>query len=232
MVSAIIVAAGKGVRMNDELCKQYVLLGDHPLVAYSLIAFDACDLIDSIILVVPERDIDYCQKHILAPLELNKDIKIVPGGEKRQDSVYNGLIAVNKDDAEIIVIHDGARPFVSQKHLKACIAGAKEHGACIVGIPADDTLKQLNRSGFISNTIKRDNILLAQTPQAFQYNLIIKAHEKAIAQGFSGTDDASLVERSGESIKVVYGSRRNIKITNREDLILAKALLAEKPSHV
>ena len=175
MVSAIIVAAGKGTRMNDKLRKQYVLLAGRPVLAYSLLAFDACDLIDCIILVVPEKDIDYCWKDILAPLKL--------------------------------------------------YTGAREYGACILAIPADDTLKQVDSSGFICNTLKRDDILLAQTPQAFKYDLIIKAHENARSEGFAGTDDASLVERLGGKIKVIYGSRQNIKITTREDLIFAKALV-------
>jgi len=225
MISAIIVAAGKGIRMNDKLRKQYVLLAGRPVLAYSLLAFDECDLIDCIILVVPQKDIDYCWKDILAPLKLYKKINLVPGGEKRQDSVYNGLMAVDKDAAEIVVIHDGVRPFVSQEHLAACITGAREYGACILAIPADDTLKQVDSSGFICNTLKRDDILLAQTPQAFQYDLIVKAHENARREGFAGTDDASLVERLGGNVKTIYGSRRNIKITNREDLILATALL-------
>ena len=225
MISAIIVAAGKGIRMNDKLRKQYLLLAGRPILAYSLLAFDACDLIDCIILVVPKQDIDYCWQDIVAPLKLYKKINLVPGGEKRQDSVYNGLMAVDKDAAEIVAIHDGVRPFVSQGQLAACITGAKEYGACILAIPADDTLKQVDSSGFIYNTLKRDDILLAQTPQAFEYNLIIKAHENARSEGFAGTDDASLVERLGGKIKVIYGSRQNIKITTREDLIFAKALV-------
>ncbi len=225
MIPAIIVAAGKGIRMNDKLRKQYILLAGRPILVYSVLAFDACDLIDCIILVVPKKDIDYCWKDIVVPLNLCKKINLVPGGEKRQDSVYNGLMAVDKDAAEIVVIHDGVRPFVSQDQVAACITGAKDYGACILAIHADDTLKQVDRSGFICNTLERDDILLAQTPQAFQYDLIIKAHENARREGFTGTDDASLVERLGENIKIIYGSKQNIKITNREDLVFATALI-------
>ncbi|MFH1580497.1 MAG: 2-C-methyl-D-erythritol 4-phosphate cytidylyltransferase [Pseudomonadota bacterium] len=225
MIPAIIVAAGKGIRMNDKLRKQYILLAGRPILAYSVLAFDACDLIDCIILVVPKKDIDYCWKDIVAPLNLCKKIDLVPGGEKRQDSVYNGLMAVDKDVAEIVVIHDGVRPFVSQDQIAACITGAKEYSACIPAVPANDTLKQVDSSGFISDTLERDDIFLAQTPQAFQYDLIIKAHKNARRKGFAGTDDASLVERLGGNIKIIYGSRRNIKITNREDLIFATTLL-------
>lgn len=225
MIPAIIVAAGKGIRMNDKLRKQFILLAGRPILAYSVLAFDACDLIDCIILVVPKKDIDYCWKDIVVPLNLCKKINLVSGGEKRQDSVYNGLMAVDKDAAEIVVIHDGVRPFVSHEQIAACITGAKDYGACILAIHADDTLKQVDRSGFICNTLERDDILLAQTPQAFQYDLIIKAHENARREGFTGTDDASLVERLGENIKIIYGSKQNIKITNREDLVFATALI-------
>lgn len=225
MIPAIIVAAGKGIRMNDKLRKQFILLAGRPILAYSVLAFDACDLIDCIILVVPKKDIDYCWKDIVAPLNLCKKINLVPGGEKRQDSVYNGLMAVDKNAAEIVVIHDGVRPFVSHEQIAACITGAKEYGACILAIHADDTLKQVDRSGFICNTLERDDILLAQTPQAFQYDLIIKAHENARREGFTGTDDASLVERLGGNIRIIYGSKQNIKITNREDLVFATALI-------
>ncbi|MBC8200070.1 MAG: 2-C-methyl-D-erythritol 4-phosphate cytidylyltransferase [Desulfobacteraceae bacterium] len=225
MISAIIVAAGKGIRMNDKLRKQYLVLAGRPILAYSLLAFDVCDLIDHIILVVPKKDVDYCWKDIVSPLKLYKKINLVAGGEKRQESAYNGLMAVDKDTAEIVVIHDGVRPFVSQAQIAACITGAKEYSACIPAVPANDTLKQVDSSGFICDTLKRDDIFLAQTPQAFQYDLIIKAHKNARREGFAGTDDASLVERLGGNIKIIYGSRRNIKITNREDLIFATALL-------
>ncbi len=227
MVSAIIVAAGKGVRMNDTVRKQYLDLAGRPILAYSLMAFDACDKIESIFLVIPEEDLDYCQKNILSLIKLQKKVNLVPGGTHRQDSVYKGLQALD-DKTDTVVIHDGVRPFIRSEQLTACIIGAKETGACILGVPAGDTLKRVGKSGIIEKTLVRDAIWLAQTPQAFQYHLIIKAHEKARQYGYSGTDDALLVERLGVSVKMINGSKSNIKITSREDLKLARAMLQAK----
>ena len=148
---------------------------------------------------------------------------LIAGGVERQDSVYNGLKAVDSDGG-IVLIHDGVRPFVRQEHLVACINGAAELGACILGIPAFDTVKKVNATNEITQTLKRDKLWLAQTPQAFQLKLIIKAHEAAKQEGFIATDDASLVERLGEIVKIIPGNRGNIKITNQEDLKLAQAL--------
>lgn len=227
MVSAIIVAAGKGVRMNDTVRKQYLDLAGRPILAYSLMAFDECDKIDSIFLIIPKEDLDYCQKNILPLLKLQKKVHLVPGGAQRQDSVYNGLQALD-DKTDTVVIHDGVRPFISSEQLLACIIGATETGACILGVPASDTMKRVGKSGTIEKTLARDDVWLAQTPQAFQYHLIIKAHEKAQQDGYSGTDDSLLVERLGVSVKMIKGGKGNIKITSREDLKLARAMLQAK----
>jgi 2-C-methyl-D-erythritol 4-phosphate cytidylyltransferase len=224
MVCAIIVAAGKGIRMNDKTRKQYLDLAGRPILAYSVIAFDACDLIDKIFLVVPEEDMEYCRNNILSLLELKTGLDLIPGGEKRQDSVYNALQAMDKK-TDTIVIHDGVRPFIQPKQLESCILGAKKFGACILGIPAGDTIKCVGKSGFIKNTISRDNIWLAQTPQAFKYELIKKAHEAARNDGYTGSDDSVLAERLGVDVKIINGSRNNIKITVREDLVVARAML-------
>lgn len=231
MISAIIVAAGKGERMNGTVRKQYIDLAGRPILAYSLTAFEECNKIDSIFLVIPKEDLDYCQKNILPLLKLQKKVNIVPGGATRQISVYNGLQALD-DKTDIVVIHDGVRPFIPSEQLIACIIGAKETGACILGVPASDTLKYVKKSGTIEKTLARDAVWLAQTPQAFQYNLIIKAHEKARQDGYSGTDDALLVERLGVNVKIINGSKSNIKITSREDLKLARAMLQAKNSIV
>ena len=209
--SAIIVAAGKGVRMKDPVRKQYLDLGGRPILAHSLMAFDACDEIESIFLVVPKEDVDYCQKNILPSLELKNKVKIIFGGARRQDSVYNGLQALDKKTSTV-VIHDGVRPFIQPEDIAACILGAKDSGACILGIPVSDTLKRVGKSGIIEKTLDRDDVWLAQTPQAFQYDLIIKAHEKARQDGYGSTDDASLLDRLGINVKMIIGSRSNIKI--------------------
>ena len=226
LVSAIIVAAGKGIRMDDNVRKQYLLLDNRPLISHTIEVFDECNIIDEIFLVVPEEDFVFCNENILNQQNFQKKVSLVPGGVRRQDSVYNGLLAIdNIIDDSIIVIHDGVRPFIRSEQLTECITCATDYDACIFGIPAYDTLKRVNSSGFIEDTIERNTIWLAQTPQAFKYNLIRRAHENAIRAGINGTDDAMLVEQLGIRVKVVTGSRCNIKITTREDLLLARAMV-------
>ncbi|MBU4259896.1 MAG: 2-C-methyl-D-erythritol 4-phosphate cytidylyltransferase [Proteobacteria bacterium] len=225
MVSAIIVAAGKSIRMDDRDRKQYLLLDDRPVISHTIAVFDECNTIDEIFLVVPEEDFVFCNDNILNRQNFQKKVSLVPGGAKRQDSVYNGLLAIDDMDNSIVVIHDGVRPFIRSEHLTECITCANDYDACIFGIPAYDTLKRINGSGFIENTIERNTIWLAQTPQAFKYNLIRRAHENAIRTGIKGTDDAMLVEQLGIKIKVIRGSRCNVKITTKEDLLLARAMV-------
>lgn len=225
MVSAIIVAAGQGVRMGNSIPKQYLMLGDHPILAYSLMAFSACNSVDKLYLVIPESDIDCCRHKIVLPLKLAIDIQLVPGGSQRQLSVYNGLRKI-EDRQGIVVIHDGVRPFVKPDHIQICIQGAMETGACILAVPVADTLKKVNSSGLIDDTIERKGVWQAQTPQAFEYELIIQAHEKARVDGFIASDDALLVERLGKKIKIVAGNRNNFKITTPEDLRIAQAIRA------
>jgi 2-C-methyl-D-erythritol 4-phosphate cytidylyltransferase len=221
---AIIVAAGKGIRMSDSVRKQYIALDGMPILSRTLGVFNRCDLIDRIIVAVPEDDIDFCRNEIIPAANMEKEPILVIGGARRQDSVYSCLKTIETEDG-VALIHDGVRPFVNPEHLVACIKSAQEHGACILGIPAFDTVKQVNAKNEIVQTQKRDTLWLAQTPQAFQLQLIKKAHEIAKLEGFMGTDDASLVERLGGVVKIIAGSRSNIKITNQEDLRLAQALL-------
>lgn len=223
MVSAIILAAGKGARMKGTMRKQYLDLSGRPVLAHSIMAFDSCSLIEEIFLVVPKEDAEYCQKNVLSLLDLKNQINLVHGGAERQNSVYNGLQSITKN-TETVVIHDGVRPFIQPKDIKICIFGAKKYGACILGTPASDTLKRVDKTDIVETTLPRENIWLAQTPQAFQYDLILKAHETARRDGYVGTDDASLVERLGKDVKIINGSRFNIKITNKEDFAVVKAM--------
>ncbi len=227
-VHAIIVAAGKSIRLKDAVRKQYVALDGIPILGRTLNIFDSCQRVSQIIVVVPKEDLDFCRNEILLSAKLQKDVILVAGGAERQDSVFNGLKAIESDDG-IVLIHDGVRPFVRQEHLIACINGAAELGACILGIPAFDTVKKVSLTNEVTQTLKRDTLWLAQTPQAFKVKLIKKAHEAAKQEGFIGTDDASLVERLGEVVKIIPGSRSNIKITNREDLKLARAIVKDWP---
>jgi 2-C-methyl-D-erythritol 4-phosphate cytidylyltransferase len=225
MVAAVIVAAGQGARMQSSLRKQYLSLAGLPVLARTLLIFDGCELVDDIYLVIPKDDLDFCRDKIINQVRLTRKIHLVSGGTRRQDSVYNGLQNLDSN-CGIVVIHDGVRPFVNSDQVIATIKGARKFGACILGVPAYDTLKQVDAHENIVHTLPRDNIWLAQTPQTFHCGLIKKAHAKAKEEGYLGTDDASLVERLGEPVKMIRGSRGNIKITHKEDLEIAQCLLA------
>ncbi len=227
MISAVIVAAGKGLRMNHRVRKQYLLIADRPVLGHTLLVFDGCELIDEVFVVVSKEDFNFCQDTLIPPLNLKKKINLVRGGTERQDSVYNGLQALSPK-TDTVVIHDGVRPFVGPEELAACIAGAEETGACILGIHVSDTLKHADKTGHIEKTLARDNLWMAQTPQVFQYELILNAHETARRDGFRGTDDALLLERLGIDVKIISGSKTNIKITTPQDLALAEAILTSE----
>ncbi|HPA14046.1 MAG TPA: 2-C-methyl-D-erythritol 4-phosphate cytidylyltransferase [Desulfobacterales bacterium] len=224
MVSAIIVAAGKGIRMNGKVRKQYLMLAGHPILSRTLWVFNACSAIDCIVVAVPEEDLDFCHERIITPLNLQKELRLVAGGAVRRDSVYNGILAI-EDKGGTVVIHDGVRPLVHPELLTACIEGVTETGACSLGLPAFETLKRVNSSGYIHATLDRETIWMAQTPQAFEYSLIREAHEAGKGKGGLSTDDALLVERLGKKVKMIRGSRFNIKITTPEDLAIAEAML-------
>ncbi len=224
ITASIIVAAGQGTRMKDTVRKQYLSIAGRSIIEHTLLIFSECASIDLIYLVVPEDDIEFCRNNILGVLDIRKKVILLPGGSERRESVYNGILALDSD-TDIVVVHDGVRPFVTQKQLSACIDGARKSGACILGIQAYDTIKRVSDSGYIDTTLDRNGIWLAQTPQAFQYNLLRKAHERARKKGYTGTDDASLVERLGAKVKIIKGSHYNIKITSREDFKLAREIL-------
>ena len=229
MAAAVIVAAGSGTRMQTRLRKQYLPLAGIPILARTLGVFDSCRRIDQIWLVIPKEDFEFCRRNILEPAKFTTKINLVGGGESRQDSVYNGLQKVDRRSG-IVAIHDGVRPLLRDDQLVACIEGAAQTGACILAVPVFDTLKQVDASGrIIINTLEREKIWLAQTPQAFDLGLIRKAHDDARRTGYAGTDDASLVERLGTAVTIVTGSRSNIKITSNEDLQIAQCLLRATP---
>jgi 2-C-methyl-D-erythritol 4-phosphate cytidylyltransferase len=220
---AIIVAGGSGIRMGSRIRKQYLLLGERPVLGYTLLAFEAADLVKDIVLVVPGPDFDFCRETLLPPLRLKKSVALVSGGRERQDSVFNGLEAISGDP--LVVIHDAVRPLVAPGAIDACVRCAGEYEACILGLPANDTLKRVEASFRIAGTLERESIWLAQTPQTFRYALIREAHLKAREDRYAGTDDASLVERLGREVRIIPGTRRNFKITSREDLALAEEIL-------
>ena len=229
MISAIIVAAGKGVRMNADNKKQYLQLGGEPVVIRTLRVFCDCGLIDAIYLVVPPSDGTYCRELIHQYPGLRADCRVIEGGETRQESVYEGLLAMERETTEkdLVVIHDGVRPLVPLEGIEACVESAQKNGACILALPAQDTLKQVETSSdIITGTLMRRDIWLAQTPQVFNYALIRNAHERALNEDVNGTDDAMLVERISFPVRVVPGSKINLKITTPEDLVIAEALIS------
>lgn len=224
MNTAIILAAGKGNRMKAGINKQFLLLRDRPIIAHAIEAFQQCDLIDEIIIVTAEEEIQYFQTHILDSYRFNKVKKLVAGGLERQQSAYNGILAISSD-SEIVLIHDGARPFVSKQTISDCIEAAKQYGAASAGMPSKDTIKLVNETDVVTSTPPRDRVWLTQTPQAFRTDLIKKAHQKALDQGISATDDAMLVELMGKPVRMVAADYNNIKITTPEDLIIAEQII-------
>ncbi|MDY0187621.1 MAG: 2-C-methyl-D-erythritol 4-phosphate cytidylyltransferase [Syntrophus sp. (in: bacteria)] len=225
-VVAIIPAGGSGRRMQSRNPKQYLLLDGKPVVVHTLLRLQQHALINEILLVVPEQDRSFVVEHIEKPYRLTKIREVIAGGKERQDSVRNGLARVG-DDCDIIVVHDGVRPFVAEETLSQVICAALRFGAAIAGVPVTDTVKQSDGAGNISRTLNREALWLAQTPQAFQRRILQEAYLKAAEEGFHGTDDASLVEHLGIPVKLIPGSYRNIKITTPDDLVLAGAFLTQ-----
>lgn len=226
--NAVIVAAGAGSRMGDGPRKQYRLLAGRPVLAYTLRAFEDTEMIGSIALVVTPGDEEWCRRDIVERCGCRKVAAVVPGGRERQESVRQGLEAL--PPAPLVVIHDGVRPFVTREQVEAVVEAAAEHGAATLAVPAKDTVKIGDAAGMAVETLPRERLWLVQTPQAFRRDVILSAHERARAEGFTGTDDASLVERLGGRVALVPGDYANIKITTPEDLTYARALTGEATS--
>ena len=208
--------------------KQYLPINNIPILSHTLSKFLQYKKAADIVLVVPEEDMEYCKKNILKPLGIINKVLLVSGGNKRQISVSNGLKIIktmsNNYDQDIVIIHDGVRPFIDHDLIDACLKGAIEFGACVPAIKATDTLKIVHNE-VIAKTLNRESIYQIQTPQAFLLKTIIKAMEYAENQNFSGTDDASLVEFFGDTVAIIEGLKTNIKITTKEDLEFAKVYL-------
>jgi len=223
-VEALIISAGKGHRFIEGKKKQFHLLAEKPILAHTIDKFETCPLIHSILLVVGQEDMDYCLKEIIEKYQYKKVSQIVPGGKRRQDSVRNGIEVLSKD-AEIVVIHDGVRPFVTKEMIEDSIRSAIRFGAVVLAMPVKETIKMVQPDGTVLKTLDRESLWQIQTPQTFQVNVIKEAYHKATEDGFAGTDDASLVERLGIKVHILPGSYTNIKITTPEDLILANLFL-------
>jgi 2-C-methyl-D-erythritol 4-phosphate cytidylyltransferase len=231
MNTAIIVAAGRGTRMGGAVCKQYLPLNGAPILARTLSVFIRSGLFQEAILVVAASEMANCRHRVLEGLPGGQSVRLVAGGRERQESVYNGIEACRGQDDDIVLIHDGVRPFVSHDILSRCLEGVQKNGACIAAVPTSDTLKVVNADGRISETMPRANIWQAQTPQGFRLGLIREAHRLARYEGFIGTDDAQLVEHMGHVVTVVPGLGMNIKVTTPEDLALAEVMWRHLRQH-
>ncbi len=227
LCSAVIVAAGSGSRIASHELKQFLPIGGVEVLARTALTFQASYLINEIIFVVPEDRIDFCQEKIVNGYKLSKVKAVVPGGETRQHSVFNGLKAMDSK-TDYVLIHDGVRPFVTEGNIKAIVDAVHLHKSCVLGVKAKDTIKISDSEQNIIAAPDRTTLWHMQTPQAFSYELLMKAYERAFAEGFIGTDDAMLVERLGFKTKIVEGSYSNIKITTNEDLAYSDFLLKQK----
>ena len=222
MISAIVLAGGRGKRMNYHKSKQFIEIKGKPVLVYTLEKFIYNKSIDEVILVLPEDEVDYCQKEVLQKYCLKVD-RIVFGGKERQDSVFNALEAMEK--ADIVLIHDGARPFINEKIIEEGIKYANIYGAAAPGVTPKDTIKIKNEDNISVDTPDRNTLVAVQTPQCFKYDEIYQCHRKIKEENAIVTDDTSVVERYGHKVYLYEGDYTNIKITTPEDLILAERLI-------
>lgn len=216
MNGVVIVAAGSGSRMKRDINKQFIKLDGKEIIAYTIEKFYKSEDIGDIVIVIKENEEKYFIENIINKYGFY-NIKLAYGGKERQDSVYNGIKKLNSN-CEIVLIHDGARPFVNEYIIKNSIKEAKENNAVVVGVPVKDTIKVVDSDGNIVDTPNRSLLWSVQTPQSFKYEIITKAYEYAYSNDYYGTDDAMLVEHIGYNVKMIEGSYDNIKITTEEDL--------------
>lgn len=223
--TAIITAAGSGVRMGLGFNKLFLSVCDKPIISYTLDVFESCRLIDNIIIVANPKETDLVRE-IVDDFDYSKIIKIVPGGDTRQKSVENGIKAL-PDDSEIIVIHDAARPLITEKEIEDTIEVAADSGIACTGVYSTDTVKHVN-DGIFSGTYNRDNIFLVKTPQTFKREIIEDVIKTSIEKGFQGTDESSLAEQCGYKVTAVEGKSTNLKLTNQSDYLLISSFLASE----
>lgn len=240
-VVVIIPAAGLGTRMSSAPgnrsrkpapSKQFSELGGTPILLHTLRKFAASPKVSEIVIALRKNEISGFEARLQAEAKdiLKKNLRLVEGGEHRQHSVANAIAAISSAPDDVVLVHDAVRPFVTAQIIEEVIEAAQKYGAAIAGLPAVDTVKQVERTAegaVITATVPRERVVMAQTPQGFRYDVIKKAFDEAMADGFIGTDEASLVERSGHEVAVVMGSPRNIKITTPADLELAEFYLKQ-----
>jgi len=226
-VVALIPAAGIGKRMGTKIPKQYLRIGDKPILAETILRFEYSTEITEVYVIVSKEEEDSCRKDIVKQYNLKKVAKIIIGGVERQDSVKNGLNAI-APKCDIVMIHDGIRPFVTPRLINECILETRKYGATVVATPAKDTVKVVASDGDIIETLDRNSLWLAQTPQTFKYDIIKRAYDNAFEKGIHGTDDAYLVESLGIRVRIIMGPYNNIKVTTAADLIAAEAFIKNR----
>ncbi len=226
-VTALIPAAGMGRRMGKAVAKQFLPLGDKPMLAHTLLAFQRASEIDEIIPILSKEDMESCLRDVIEMYHITKVKTLVVGGKERQDSVMNGLMKLGKD-ASIVLVHDGVRPFVTAEMIRESVDFAKKGECVAVGVPLKDTIKEVDDDGMVRHTLERSRLWAIQTPQTFPVKVLKHAYEESYRRRVYGTDDAMLVERTGTKVRVIMGSYENIKITTSEDLIFAEEILKRR----
>ncbi|HDM76196.1 MAG TPA: 2-C-methyl-D-erythritol 4-phosphate cytidylyltransferase [Deltaproteobacteria bacterium] len=221
----IIAAGGRGHRMGESICKQFLELKGMSIIARTILKFQTCEAVDGIIIGITTGEEDYFKEKVLLETGETKLVKLVSGGEERQDTVWNCL-EVLPESCEIVLVHDGVRPLISEQLIEKVAETASEKGAVIPALPAEETTKKVS-DGVVIETLNRKEIWLAQTPQGFRRDLIVEAYKKARKKQLRGTDDASLVEALGRKVYVVKGEKQNMKITTPFDLKIALRLLED-----
>lgn len=226
LVTAIILAAGRGSRMKSSINKVLMLLVDQPILLHSVLRFSECSMVDDLIIVAAADEVLHVKK-MLNQLPGIKQWQVVAGGSERQYSIANALNVIPKT-TNVVLVHDGARPLVTKECVENVIRAAIKNKAAVVAVPVKDTIKTVDDRGFVTGTLDRKVLWSIQTPQGFDYHILRQAYKQAAQENYLGTDDASLVERLGISVKIVVGSYENLKVTTPEDLIVAEALLQGK----
>jgi 2-C-methyl-D-erythritol 4-phosphate cytidylyltransferase len=221
----VIPAAGQGKRMNAGISKQWIELLGKPVLAHTLHVFEKDPHCEGVILVGSEKELQQMQNFVES-FQYQKVRKIVPGGKERQQSVYEGLKVV-PTDADLVLIHDAARPFITHDSILQLVKTAQDTGSAVLAVPVKDTVKRVIEN-HVEETIDRSSLWAVQTPQAFRLSIVMDAHRKADEEGYIGTDDASLVERIGQTVAIVMGDYHNIKLTTSDDLLFGQAILLER----
>ncbi len=220
-IDVLIPAAGAGHRMETSIKKPYLILDDKPILSHTIDLFENNSAIDEIYVIVDKSDFDICNETAIIPYHYKKVRELISGGETRQSSVFNGLCALS-DDVEYVIVHDGVRPFLDEKIIFECLVASEKWGAAVSAVPVKDTIKVANEDHFIDHTPDRNRLWHVQTPQVFRKSLLLEAYKTALQTGITASDDAALVEKLGNPVKLVLGSYKNIKLTTPEDMQIAE----------